>query len=981
VFEQFLAGALPAAEERALADHAATCPACLAVLRETEARLGTLDLPTRGSDQVLDAELVQRLRQAGPTTPARPPLPAVEGYDVLALLGRGGMGAVYRAHHRLLNRDVALKFLPPPEQLRGDEEQRLRAEARAVAALSHPHIVQIHEIGTHQGRPFLCLELCPGGTLADRLRERDGDLPPRLAAQIIEVLARAVHHAHQHGVVHRDLKPANVLLCEGPGTALEACTLKVADFGLAKRLEGATGLTQSGALVGTPEYMAPEQARSGVVGPAADIHALGILLYEMLIGRPPYQADSAVETLLRTVHNDPVPPRRMQPRVSRDLETICLKCLEKKPEKRYPSAEALADDLARFLAGEAILARPPSAWRKAARWLRRRWWGVAAAAAVVLIAATSVLAWQWVRSRTREQETRANLRESLHQTLQQLDPTLLRSKEGRSAQFREDLKAKAALYEKVVSEGGADPGAREDLGDIYVRLAWLAGSNGDWAEAEAHLDKGRALFADVAAAHPEAVRCREKLANTYHDRALIRFFQGQGEPARAACDEAIRLHGQLAADFPGEADYLEDLAFDWALVGQMCRSQQDKRGAEAALARSYQYQLKAVAADPGNPGRTLYRANCLMDWGNALDAVGRGAEAEQAFGEALALLDRETRRETSVWSGGPPQVAPIRESLAPGPGRQVGTLWELLAGIQNTKESNLQQLVDHYTAAVAAQPDSATARRRLARSYYYFAMAGLKGETQLQESLDAARHGAALYEDLCQADPKNGEFALEAAELSCNTALLLLTRNENFEEVARWCSRGLSVFGTRAVWDGQQGRARALRHDLLVARALARTQQDRPLEALRDHEAAFQCDPSLRQQALLADLYPLAVMKARRHMIVELLRPGRHAEAVAYADALAEFPNIPGEALYDGACVFGVAAAAATDPGLREKYAARSAELLRRSFAAGFNKDRYQMATGHRGDPVQHMESDPDLAAVRGRADYRKLLADVTRKP
>ncbi len=301
----------------------------------------------------------------GPSgAPDGPGMP-VPGYEVLGELGRGGMGVVYKARDTRLNRLVALKRIRAGGHADPEERARIRREAEAVARLQHPHIVQIYEIGEHGGSPFLALEYLEGGSLEDRLR--GAPLPPGPAARLVATVARALHAAHGREVVHRDLKPANVLLTTDG-------TPKVADFGLAKRLDAAGSQTHSGVIVGTPPYMAPEQAagRQSAVTPRTDVYALGALLYELLTGRPPFRAASAVETLQQVLQDEPVPPRRLQPKTPRDLETVCLKCLRKEPPKRYGSAEAVAEDLERFLAGEPVVARPVGLAERALKWVRRR---------------------------------------------------------------------------------------------------------------------------------------------------------------------------------------------------------------------------------------------------------------------------------------------------------------------------------------------------------------------------------------------------------------------------------------------------------------------------------------------------------------------------------------------------------------------------------------------------------------------------------
>jgi hypothetical protein len=291
------------------------------------------------------------------------PLPVIDGYEIGELLGRGGMGLVFKAVHTALKRPVALKIVVSGAHAGPDERARFRTEAEAVARLHDPGIVQIYEVGEQAGCPYLALEFVSGGSLAEQL---DGTpMPPRRAAQLLLGLARAVQHAHEQGIVHRDLKPANVLLTE-TGVA------KIADFGLAKLLDVEQGQTQSGAVLGSPSYMAPEQAEGKVraIGPATDVYALGAILYELLTGRPPFLGASFLETLQQVRSHDPAPPQALQPKVPDDLATICLKCLEKIPAQRYPSAAALAHDLDLFLRGEAITARKITLWDQAARLVR-----------------------------------------------------------------------------------------------------------------------------------------------------------------------------------------------------------------------------------------------------------------------------------------------------------------------------------------------------------------------------------------------------------------------------------------------------------------------------------------------------------------------------------------------------------------------------------------------------------------------------------
>jgi serine/threonine protein kinase len=395
LFHQALA--LPAAERSALL--AAACAGDAALLAAVEELLQHdndsdtfLVSPVAGAAQQhreLPPTLLDLHRAA--TLPPPPPFPELPGYELLQELGRGGMGVVYKARQTNLNRLVAVKMLLPVIPITAEQLARFRIEAQVLARLNHPNIVAIYDICEPAGLPYFVMEYVPGPSLAQVLRGQPQD--PLASAHLIEAVARAIAAVHACGIIHRDLKPANILLegARGDGSGaregmaatsflgprpspLAPPRVKITDFGLAKAPADRRKLTQTGATVGTPCYMAPEQAtHTGVaISPAADIYALGSILYEMLVGRPPFDADSPLATLLCLVRDEPVSPATLRPRLPRDLVTICLKCLEKSPGRRYANAGALADDLHRFQHGEPIRARPVSTAEHAYRWCRRR---------------------------------------------------------------------------------------------------------------------------------------------------------------------------------------------------------------------------------------------------------------------------------------------------------------------------------------------------------------------------------------------------------------------------------------------------------------------------------------------------------------------------------------------------------------------------------------------------------------------------------
>jgi eukaryotic-like serine/threonine-protein kinase len=447
--EQFLEEQLAEEAREAVSLHVGGCPHCQEAL-EHLTQEGPESLPSSSTAALRlhfgppatppaapPDPFLARLRQSPPTPaadsypsgladsggsapavgPAAPNgLPAIPGYEILGVLSRGGMGVVYKARQVGLNRLVALKMILSGAHAGPRGMARFLAEAEAVARLRHPNIVQIYDIGEVAGSPYFALEYVEWGSLARRLNGDPQPLEP--AVRLVETLARAMHVAHQAGIMHRDLKPANILLSSPPppapppqrgeegkpllpplpwvgegGWGGEGATPKITDFGLAKRLDEQGNGTQTGEVVGTPSYMAPEQAggKGGLLGPATDVYALGAILYELLTGRPPFKGATPLDTVVQVLHEEPVRPARLRPELPRDVEIICLKCLQKDPRKRYPSAEALAEDLRRFRQGKPIEARPVGAAERTVKWIRRHPLTAALLAAVVVVTALGLV--------------------------------------------------------------------------------------------------------------------------------------------------------------------------------------------------------------------------------------------------------------------------------------------------------------------------------------------------------------------------------------------------------------------------------------------------------------------------------------------------------------------------------------------------------------------------------------------------------------
>jgi serine/threonine protein kinase/Flp pilus assembly protein TadD len=637
-------------------------------------------------DSLLQLLQVHGAVRTGPGTHADPtatpsagtagPLPGigrrVGGYELLEVIGRGGMGVVYKARQSGLNRVVALKMIQGGPYAAPDATARFGREAEVVARLQHPNIVQVFEVGDHDGCPFLAMEYVAGGSLDQRLA--GSPLPARAAAVLIEALARAGEFAHRRGVVHRDLKPANILFQPHPATEtvgpappdatevgiaapspaadLTRVTPKIVDFGLAKVPAGAAAPTLSGTVLGTPSYMAPEQARGDVkrVGPAADVYALGAILYECLTGRPPFRGETALDTLRLVLTQEPVPPAALNPRVPRDLETVCLKCLEKDSARRYATAGALADDLSHFLNNEPVLARPPSAAYQLRKFAQRNKALLAGTAAVFLALVAGLIG------------TGVGL-----------------------------VRAQAARDRAV----NAEQDARDLLAESYAQAARLAVQRGAWRDALTNLDmalandhpsrawlslqKVRAWCAvhDVAQATREldALAARPELGEL---EGPVRLWQAELALGRGDDDRALSL-ARMALDrrlSPPEQEYA---------LGLLAATSDDAIG----------HFREALKSDPFHQRASGMLALTLITLGRMAEAREHVTFARKVFPEdptfavLLALIlgwedNLPTARaelDASLGQLGPPQVQAARRFVDHA--RQFRQLAEMLVGEPN----------------------------------------------------------------------------------------------------------------------------------------------------------------------------------------------------------------------------------------------------------------------------------------------------------
>lgn len=649
----------------AIERHLSACSVCCQIL-QTNVEDSLVVLARRGKDTPVPFD-------STPNVPAtqswRPP----RGYEMLEKLGEGGMGMVWKARQTGLGRLVALKRIRSTESTSAEALLRFRREAKAAARMQHANIVQIYEIGEQDGEPYLVLEYVEGGSLAQRLA--DGPLPPDRAAALVETLARAMHHAHAQGIIHRDLKPANVLLASGgrPPAAVESKAKgqesvglrpslahsipKITDFGLAKRLDEDTRLTHTNAILGTPSYMAPEQCgnNSAAVGELADVYALGAILYETLTGRPPFRGPSVMDTLEQVRQRDPVPPRELQPKVPRDLQTICLKCLEKEPRRRYTSAEELADDLRRFRAGEPIRARPIGRLERSFKWMRRKpvWATLAgcAVAAVVLLIGGAMwhdrrLRAQVVRAENAETRTRQQYRDARDLSkrilgrLGDLKPTRVPGERELFAGVLDD--ALAFHRDTLQRADDPDPEVRADVANVLYQIGLLQSHLGQNDNADHNFREAAQLYEQLTVEAPDRLDYSQELSNCYNALGCIQ----PNEDAVSWCQKALELRQEIVRRQPEDAAAAASLAQGHLNLGVRLLLLQRRSEAEEQLHRAVDAAKKVVAERPDLIGCRATLADAYVNLGLIYQQTDRKdprfnqrrRQADEFYQEAERLL-------------------------------------------------------------------------------------------------------------------------------------------------------------------------------------------------------------------------------------------------------------------------------------------------------------------------------------------------------
>ncbi len=741
--------------------------------------------------------LAAPLRQALADGPALRPGMVLDNYELLEEIGQGGMGLIFKARQRSLNRVVALKMLRLGPWATPDDLRRFRTEADAVAHLDHAHIVPIYEVGTFQGQPYFTMKLMEGGSLAQAVGRESwvaaGKDGRRRAAEVVATVARAVHYAHQRGILHRDLKPANILL-DAAGRP------HVTDFGLAKRLRvrpaesanaggGTAGLptadygegmdggpTQAGSVLGTPSYMAPEQAtgQKGLVTTAADVYGLGAILYELLTSRPPFRGETPLETLHQLMHQEPPRPRSLRPDVERDLETIALKCLEQDPRQRYASALSLAEDLERFLAGKPIHARPVGPVERLWRWCRRQpalaavsAFAVVAVAAVVVGAVLFALreARHAGELRQQQDETQRALEEAQRQqalaeeSFRQAHRAVndfcvkvshqLESVSSLQPLRQELLEAALHYYQTFLEQHARDPKLRQELADTHRRVAEIYSSRGSKLRALEAFEKSLAIYQELLRDNPADLGLQG-------EAAWIRYRIGNHQPTVEASlkshQEDLAVLESLLRDHPGSLHLQETRTATTNSLAVAHRKMGRLDEALRAFERACDLQQKLVDQFPDKPVLRKNLAMYVNNLGIYQSDLGQPDAALRSFRRALAIRRKLAEAE--------PQSDQYQYDMAAS-ARDIGMV-QSNTGRQQEALASFEQARAIRERLAQANPGVTLYRQSLAASHRDVGQA-LQKLDRLDEALAAFERSRVLQEELVKADPTVAQYQYDLA--------------------------------------------------------------------------------------------------------------------------------------------------------------------------------------------------------------------------
>ncbi|HTU93032.1 MAG TPA: protein kinase [Gemmataceae bacterium] len=976
----------------------------------------------------IDAQLAERVMRttlhttAPPDQMAGPPRAVPDGYEILGELGRGGMGVVYKARQLRLNRLVAIKMIRAGQETTPATLARFRTEAEAAARVQHPHVVQVHEVGEKDGQPYCVMEYVNGGSLTRCLAGTP--LEPKAAARLLETLAGAVQAIHDQGILHRDLKPANILLhlagTDDSSTLTSdllqspVCVPKISDFGLAKPAESA-GLTQTGMVLGTPSYMAPEQAdsRSDAFDPATDVYGLGAIFYELLTGRPPFRGITVLETLEQVRRHDPLPPRQLQPAVPRDLDTICLKCLQKEPAKRYASATDLADDLERFRQCRPILARPAGRWERALKWARRRPALAILAAAVILgfFAAlagglTYTLHLRAARAETERQRQQAGRSyrkslEAVEQMLVNMGARRMEAIPGTEKAQVDALKGAVRLYQELLDEQEQpDP-------DLYVRLGFTLSYLGNRQmglgnpdEAEGNCRRSLELLAHLPDDLRDSRACRQQSAYGRYILGNILEAKDRRTESERLYREACDILAPLADDI--EARHLLGSCYTGLSLVSKDLTQNRELNRQALHLREEIYKK-----DPNNWYYRNKVCESLFNLARVDLSSGRADEAEKLFQRCLNLLgplvegaakttDQSVHRVYAqsiqlncytglgmVWTNrGKADKSEQFHLKAIALGEEMIRLYPEPSHRQELAQAYLnlgaayqvsqqpKKAEETYRKAAAIQevlvrdlPDIALHRLSLARTYVNLALLYSGGRTK--EALALFQRGRTLLEPLCREHPEDIGYADALSGNYNNQALLLRNRGEP-RQALPWNDRAVAVAS-------QAHRLDPTDAGITHCYAMALGSRASTWMALQEYKKAL-----ADWDRLLEVAGPPESDKNRHWRALTLTKLGDHRQAAEDVAQALRRRGISQSERYLCACVLAHALAAAQkDPHLNsehrkqaeDEYAARAIEVLTQLRREGYFRNLLTWLG---------LVMDADLAALRAREDFKRWRSKLT---
>jgi tetratricopeptide (TPR) repeat protein len=907
-------------------------------------------------------------------------LPAVPGYEIIAELGRGGMGVVYQARQCSLKRLVALKMILAGLHADSTARVRFRTEAEAVARVQHPNIVHIYEVGEYGGRPFLALEYVEGGSL---LRKVAGKAQPeREAARLVETLARAVYATHQRGIVHRDLKPTNILLT-ADGTP------KITDFGLAKVLDADISPTRTEMLIGTPSYMAPEQAAGDAkkVGASADVYSLGAILYELLTGRAPFQGVTVLNTLEQVRTQEPVPPRHLRRALSLDLETICLKCLEKNPGNRYPTAEALADDLRCFLEEQPIQARPVPVWRRLWRSARRRPTLVARFLGVVALVCLLLTSWSYFVAADHRARHRAE--EKYQQFVQRRNEALfyglLTPDQGSlflGAEAAANLRTAESAAREALALAGLEtqsetagvapefPASRkaEITADCYALLLVLASI------------RGQQLLPG------EAGKERYQDALRILDRARHLGFQTRGYHLRRAHFlEQLGQHEEARKDRERAATIPLQGALDHFLVGEEHYRRGDWQQALHCFNR-------ALSLQPAHFWAQFFLAVChlkVQHWEAAKASLNACLTQQPDFVWAYLFRSFANEKLQAL----PEAEADFHKALALNPNDDARYVLFLTRGILHFNQRELERAAADFRSAMALKPDQYNAYLNLAQVYL--------AQRLFEEAEEQVRAALRFHPPVRVVVGYNVERSrqllrdkkYEEALKGCEAALELSPNQPLPHEVRGRALLGLGRY-KQAEWSFDQYLRRGGEEvpDVFRGRGLARMKLGKYPEAVEDYSRVLERAPDgdIYQHRgwahFFSDAWKLALRDFSKAIEFDpeagdaytgrgLARVmlGHYQRAVTDAEAaLRRKPSTP-EMMHNIACIFAQAGARAeADPqeedrqSLAARYRSRALEAVHQTLALLRPEQRFSFWQ-------EKILPDVALAPIRKEAEFKRL--------